>query len=239
MRLDIALVERGFFESRNRAKEAIREGKVKIDGEVCKKASLKISEDASISVEDTNPYVSRAALKLKGFLDNYSIDLSGLKALDIGSSTGGFTQVLLEAGVESIDSVDVGREQMHPMLRDDKRVNLYEEMDIREFYSDKEYDIIVSDISFISLRKVLPHIDRLAKNGTKIVLLFKPQFEVGRDAKRDKRGVVKDLKAIEIAKSEFLSDTKEFGWSLEFEMKSPIKGKEGNEEIIFYFQIKN
>jgi len=236
MRLDIALVERGFFESRNRAKEAIRDGKVKIDGEVCKKASMKISEDASISVEDINPYVSRAALKLKGFLDNYYIDLGGYKALDIGSSTGGFTQVLLESGVKSIDSVDVGREQMHPMLRDDKRVNLYEETDIREFHSDKEYDIIVSDISFISLRKVLPYIDKLAKKDTKIVLLFKPQFEVGKDAKRDKRGVVKDLKAIEIAKREFLSDTRELGWSLEFEMKSPIKGKEGNEETIFYFK---
>ncbi len=237
MRLDNALVDRGLIESRNKAHEAIKSGIVTVNSNIIKKPSFKVTDSDEVALTKDRLFVSRAAMKLEGFLREIDLDIRGRVALDIGSSTGGFTQVLLERGVESVDAVDVGTNQLHPILRDDSRVRVYEQTDIREFDAGYKYDLIVSDISFISLNLVLPHIDRLAKEGADIILLFKPQFEVGRDAKRDKRGVVTDTKAIEEAQSRFLQNVSSLGWEMLHSADSVIAGKEGNVERVYYFKL--
>jgi 23S rRNA (cytidine1920-2'-O)/16S rRNA (cytidine1409-2'-O)-methyltransferase len=236
LRLDKALVERRIFESRNKALEAIKAGEVLVDGEVATKPSQKISLDSQISTKGLKKYVSRSAWKLKLYFNEYPLYLDGRVALDIGSSTGGFTQVLLESGVKSVDCVDVGKEQLHPKIRLEDRVRLFEQRDIRGFDDGRRYDLIVSDVSFISLSKILSDIERLTESEADIILLFKPQFEVGKDAKRDSRGVVQDQNAIQKARESFEKRVKEFGWELLVNTPSLQKGKEGNLEYIYHFK---
>ena len=233
MRLDQYLVKNGFFESRNRAVDAIKSGLILVDGKEVLKPSFKINNQ-KIEVKEHKFYISRAAKKLESYLNEFNIDIKGKRALDIGSSTGGFTQILLENGIKSVDCVDVGKDQLHPILRDDKRVNLYEECDIRDFKS-KPYELIVSDVSFISLTKILPAINRLSKKGTIAILLFKPQFEVGKNAKRDSKGVVVDKKAILKAQDNFLKESQKYHFKMLDFRESKVKGKDGNQEYIYTF----
>ncbi len=237
MRLDRYLVDLGYFESRNRAIEAVRSGKVMINGHTVNKPSHKVSDSDKIKVTQDKYYISRAAKKLEGFLDSHPLNIAGKEALDIGSSTGGFTQILLERGAASVDCVDVGCDQLHGNLRADKKVSVYEQTDIRDFYTDKKYEIIVSDVSFISLLHILPSIDRLAAEGADIVLLFKPQFEVGKDTKRDSKGVVTDQAAINAAMKRLESAANKLGWKLAHKTPSTITGKEGNRETVYHFVI--
>jgi len=234
MRLDNYLVENGFFESRNKAQEAIKSGKVLVDNTTITKPSFKVTSN-NIKVKQNKFYVSRAAKKLEEYLKEFFIDFKDKRVLDVGSSTGGFTQIALENGAKSVDCVDVGSNQLHPTLRENSKVNVYENMDIRDFKGEK-YDIIISDVSFISLLKIVNSINHLAKNNTIITLLFKPQFEVGKDAKRDKRGVVQDKEAIKIAKENFLKETQKLNWTLLDNKVSKISGKEGNIEEFFTFK---
>ena len=234
MRLDKYLVEQGFFESRNRAIEAIRAGQVRVAGRLAK-ASTPVDTDSQVDVIQAKFYISRAAHKLEGYLEAYPLSLSGRRALDVGSSTGGFTQILLEQGVARVDCVDVGRDQLHASLRGDPRVGVYEQTDIRDFRSDALYDVIVSDVSFISLHHILKPIDRLAAAGADIILLFKPQFEVGKEAKRDRRGVVTDEAAIEEAMQRFESAAHDLGWQMIRKTPSTLSGKEGNLEWVYQF----
>lgn len=236
MRLDKYLYEKGYVQSRNKACEMIKEGFVKVDKKIVKKCSYEVDEDSIVEVEKESVYVSRAALKLKNFLQKNSIDLKDKIALDIGASTGGFTQVLLEYGVKKVYALDVGESQLHKSLKNDKRVINLEKTDIRDFYIDKKFDIVTCDVSFISIRKILKDIDRLSKDL--IIVLFKPQFEVGKDVKRDKKGVVLDKEAILKSMREFEKETEKFGWKLISKEKSSVKGKEGNEEYIYLFRKK-
>jgi len=233
MRLDNYLVENGFSDSRTKAQELIKNSLVSVDAKVVKKSSYKLESDSVVEVARHESYVSRAAYKLKYFLEELELDLKDKVCLDIGSSTGGFTQVLLENGVKSVDAVDVGKAQLHKTLLEDERVNSYESCDIREFKSPYMYDLVVSDVSFISLLNILDDVDRLTCKD--IILLFKPQFEVGRAVKRDKHGVVQDAKAIALAKDNFEATCKEKGWNLEKKSPSKITGKEGNLEYCYYF----
>lgn len=233
-RLDNFLVENGLCESRNRAQSIIKDGLVSVNGEQIIKSSLKLKGSDKVVVKEHKEYVSRAAFKLSTFLDELNINLKDKTALDIGSSTGGFTQVLLEEGVAEVTAVDVGREQLHASLKNDKRVHSCEECDIREFKSDKLFDIVVSDVAFISLLHILDDVDRLSSD--KIILLFKPQFEVGREAKRDKNGVVTDEKAILQAMIKFEDACKLKGWKLFKKSPSKLTGKEGNLEYCYFFE---
>jgi len=233
-RLDNYLVENGLCESRNKAQSIIKEGLVSVNGEQVIKASHKLKESDKVEVKEHKEYVSRAAFKLSAFLDELSLDVKGMNALDIGSSTGGFTQVLLERGAKEVTAVDVGRDQLHASLKNDERVHSYEECDIREFKSDKMFDIVVSDVAFISLLYILNDVDRLAKD--KIILLFKPQFEVGREAKRDRNGVVTDDKAILQAMIKFEDACKIKGWGLVKKSPSKLTGKEGNLEYCYFYE---
>lgn len=180
-----------------------------------------------------NIYVSRSAWKLKNYLTTYNIPVKNKKCIDIGSSTGGFTEVLLEHYPKSVTCVDTGREQLHNILRENPLVKVYEEYDIRNFSEDSDFDIVVSDVSFISLTKIIEKIDKLAKKT--IILLFKPQFEVGLGVKRDRKGVVKDTHAIEESMINFEKETEKLGWKILNKEQSSVLGKEGNVEFIYQF----
>lgn len=234
MRLDKYLVEEGYFESRNRANDAIKAGKVKVDGKVAK-ASAKIDENTLVDVEDEKFYVSRAARKLENFLAEHPVGMQGKRALDIGSSTGGFAQIVLENGVDRLTCVDVGKEQLHVSLRANEKVSLCEETDIREFQSKDTFELITCDVSFISILQIMEDIDRLAQKGTDILILYKPQFEVGKDVKRDSKGVVQDLDAIARRKEGFEAEAKKLGWESQYQALSQVQGKEGNQEYLYHF----
>lgn len=233
MRLDSYLVENGLVESRNKAQQLIKEHAVSVDGKIVDKVSYDVAEGMAVDIADTELYVSRAAIKLKGFLPYTEWSLDGLRALDIGSSTGGFTQVLLENSVASVTCVDVGSDQLHPSLRSDPRVVVHENTDIRVFSAETPYNLVTCDVAFIPLELILESIDRLASKY--IVLLFKPQFQVGREVKRDKNGVVKDDKAIGKAMIRLEDACALIGWKLIAKEIAHIAGKEGNQETCYGF----
>lgn len=234
MRLDNYLVDAKLAMSRTKAQELIKNELVKVNDIVVKKSAFKLDKDDNVEIEKYDKYVSRSAHKLKGFLQELDFDAKGLVCLDIGSSTGGFTQVLLEYDAKEVTAVDVGSHQLHNILKDDAKVYSYENTDIREFKSEKVFDLVVSDVAFISLLKILDAVDFLAND--KIILLFKPQFEVGRDAKRDKHGVVLDAKAIDNAMQKFerVCDAKR--WKLIKKSPSTLTGKEGNLEYCYCYE---
>ncbi len=234
MRLDKYLVDEGYFESRNRANDAIKAGKVKVGGKLAK-ASAKIDENSSIDVEDEKFYVSRAARKLESFLLEHTVDMKEKRALDIGSSTGGFAQIVLENGVSTLSCVDVGKKQLHISLHKEERLSLFEKTDIRNFEADEAFELITCDVSFISVLQIISDINRLAQDGTDIVILYKPQFEVGKDVKRDSRGVVQDIDAIARRKEEFEAETLKLGWNQSYQAESKVTGKEGNKEYLYHF----
>jgi len=234
LRLDKYLVEFGYFESRNRSLDAIKNSKIKVNGKIAK-ASLKVDENSKIEIEKEKFYVSRAGKKLERFLDEYALNLQNKVALDIGSSTGGFAQILLEKGIKSIDCVDVGSNQLHHSLRDNKKLQLFENCDIRDFRSDKEFDIISCDVSFISILQIIEYIDKLANKTTDIILLYKPQFEVGKNASRDSRGVVVDINLIDKTKKSFEKVIIKLGWIIQYQSVSKLAGKEGNLEYLYHF----
>jgi len=234
MRLDSYVFEKGHALSRNKAAELIKEGSVWVNGKVERKTSVEIGENDSVEVEKISQYVSRAGLKLRGFINELGLQVKGIDVLDIGSSTGGFVQVWLEEDVKSVTAVDVGNEQLHPTLKVDPRIILHENSDIRLFKPERTYDMVSCDVSFIGVGALLEHIHRLAKSD--IIILFKPQFEVGKDVKRTTKGVVKDGSAIMRAHYQFEAQTTTLGWQQIDKRESLIKGKEGNVETFYYFK---
>jgi len=234
MRLDRYLVTNEYTFSRNKAQELIKKGAVLVNGDVVTKPSYEITNGDNIRITSNDQYVSRAAYKLKIFLEREKIDFKNKTVLDIGASSGGFTQVALEYGAKKVVAVDVGKGQLHETLRDCERIENHENTDIRKFSYPTKFDVIVSDVSFISLLYILDKIDELAKD--EIILLFKPQFEVGKNVKRDKKGVVMDKEAILRARREFEKQTAKLNWKLVTSQESAIKGKEGNVEYVYRFK---
>lgn len=233
MRLDLYLTQNFNIQSRNKANELIKASKVKVNGKIISKASFIVEDDMNIELLEEDFYVSRAAYKLKYFLDEIKIDLKDKVALDVGSSTGGFTQILLENSVEKVVCVDVGSNQLHERIKNDKRIEFFENCDIRNFKSKICFDILTCDVSFISILNIIDSINSL--NFKKIIILFKPQFEVGINVKRDKKGVVKDKLAIQKARENFIAKTLELKWKLEINSLSKLQGKDGNNEELFCF----
>jgi len=234
MRLDTYLADNALANSRNKAQELIKEGKVLVEGKIVFKPSFKLTEEMQVEVSSDIQYVSRAAHKLSLFLSEHPIEISEKVCLDIGASTGGFTQILLENKASHIDAVDVGTMQLHEGLRSEKRVSSFENCDIRSFETDTIYDIVTCDVSFVSILHLLETIDRLA-NDT-IIILYKPQFEVGKNVKRNRAGVVQSEYAIDAAKFDFLRRCEEFEWKLIYTEESKLKGKEGNAEYFYHFR---
>ncbi|MEK1855266.1 MAG: TlyA family RNA methyltransferase [Phyllobacterium sp.] len=237
MRLDQLLVERGLFASRSRARDAIVRGTVQVDGVVVTKPGATISENTVITVDDpASAYVSRAALKLIAGLDHFAIDVKGSTALDIGASTGGFTQVLLDRGADHVVAVDVGYGQLHDSLRADLRVSNLETLNARELTRDhlagRRVDLVVSDVSFISLKLALPPALDLAEPGSHCVLLVKPQFEAGREA-IGKGGILRDPKDGERVANDLRNWLDGLpGWEALGLCPSPIEGGDGNREFL-------
>ncbi len=234
MRLDLYLVEKAFFDSRTKAGEAIKAKLVKVDGEYIVKPSFKVTDDSLVEVIEQSFYVSRSARKLKDFLPYLDLDVSGINCMDIGASTGGFTEVLLEEGAARVVAVDVGSKQLHEKIASNPKVVSVENQDIRTFESDERFELVVSDVSFIALENILDAVDKFATKW--IILLFKPQFQVGKNVKRDKKGVVSDGKAIVNAQSAFELACKLRSWELVLKKEASVKGKEGNSEECYCFR---
>jgi len=232
VRLDLFLFKEGLAESRSRAKELIERGLVRVEGRVVNKPSYSVV-DEKVEVLESLKYVSRAGEKLEAALDRFGIDVQGKLCLDVGSSTGGFTQCLLERGAGFVYALDVGKNQLHPSLREDERVKLFEETDIRDFKVDILFGFVAVDVSFISLKLVLPKVYRLLKDGGELIALFKPQFEVGKG--NTKKGIVKDRKLVERVKGELIGFANSLGFCFMGSLESPIKGKKGNLEHLLYF----
>lgn len=235
MRLDMYVFEQGFAGSRNKASELIKAGCVFVNGVVERKNAIEISDNDTVVVEKISQYVSRSGMKLKGFFGEIkALHVKGLDCLDIGSSTGGFVQVLKEEGAQRVTAVDVGSEQLHVSLRNDDSIIVCENTDIRAFHPGRTYDMVTCDVSFIGISQILSAIDSLSHKG--IIILFKPQFEVGKEVKRSTKGVVKDTSAILRAQQRFESECVTLGWNLVAKKDSIIKGKEGNAETFYYFE---
>ena len=233
IRLDTFLFENDFTQSRNKAKELILNSEVLVNGKIISKPSYLV-DTQEVKIISSHQYVSRAGDKLKKFLLTQPIMIEGKRCLDVGSSTGGFIEVLLEYGAKEVVGVDVGTEQLHDRIRKDSRVLSVEGCDIREYVCNVPFDIVTCDVSFVGSEHILPSIDRLSYGD--IIMLFKPQFEVGREVKRDRKGVVKDEQAIINAQNRFEEHFLVFNWELQTKEISKIKGKEGNVEIFYHFR---
>jgi len=221
------------FESRAKAQAAIEAGLVTANDVVVRKASEEIAADARLSASAAHPYVSRGGLKLAAALDHFEFDVSGRVCLDVGASTGGFTEVLLHCGAKRVYAVDVGRGQLHQSLRARPEVISLEETDIRAVsptHFDLTPDLAVIDVSFISLKLVLPAVLPLLKKPAQLVTLIKPQFEAGRSAL--KKGVVRDEAVRQAVCDEIAGFVASLGWRVRAIIPSPIQGGEGNVEFL-------
>ncbi len=238
MRLDSYLSEKGIYQSRTRAAGAIRAGCVSIGGKTVVKPSFDIDgiDPGSVTcLPDPLDYVGRGALKLEFALERFGINVEGLECIDVGASTGGFTEVLLRHGAKSVTAVDVGHGQLHDSLKKDSRVVNAEGTDIRLFSPGKEFDFLSADISFISLSLVCGKIAELLKPGAVCIVLFKPQFEVGKKA-IGKGGIVRSQKDSIAAMEKIISDFTVCGLDLIGKDTSPVKGGDGNTEYLLCFK---
>ena len=240
VRLDKLLVERGLADTRQRAQALIRSGVVLVNDVPRDKPGSQIDGTAAVRLKSNPlPYVSRGGLKLEAALDAFAVDPSGLIAADLGASTGGFTDCLLQRGAQRVYAIDVGYGQLAWSLRQDPRVVVMERTNARHLESLPEpVSLIVGDLSFISLTKILPAIQRLSANQTEAVLLIKPQFEVGKDAIA-RGGVVKDAGARQAAIEAIATAAKESGARVNGVIDSPIRGaKKGNLEALIHLTLE-
>ena len=235
VRLDQAMAERQLVASRSQAESYIKLGQVTVNGQVVTKPSTTVSTNDKVVVLAEKQYVSRAALKLASVAEALEIDFHGKIVLDIGSSTGGFTQYALLHGAQSVIAVDVGSKQLHPSLRDDPRINLMEQTDFRSLTSLPAVpDIILADVSFISLRQILPTALKLSDPQTQFVMMVKPQFEAGDSLKH--KGVIKNDKM----RRQILKDFEQWvqgHFMIQDKADSSVSGSKGNRER-FYLLTK-
>ncbi len=236
-RIDQLLVSRGLFDTRARARAAIEAGRVRVDGRLVAKPSEQITEDAEIQAEPAHRWVGRGALKLDHALTLWSVAVEGRTVLDVGASTGGFTEVCLDRGAARVFSVDVGSGQLHPKVAADPRVENLERTDARDLTAERiplPPSLIVCDASFISLSKVLPAALALAAPGADLITLVKPQFEGDGPKSVGKKGVVKDPAAHAAAVQRVRDWLEDLGWAVQAVTDSPITGGDGNIEFLLW-----
>lgn len=239
-RLDVLLFEKGLAESRQKAQTLVMSGLVFVDGKRETKSGVQIRAEATIEVKDKGPgFVSRGGLKLEKALDTFGVDPRGLVALDAGASTGGFTDCLLKRGVSKVYAIDVGYGQLDWKLRQDPRVVCMERTNLRYVTRqdiEDPIDLATLDLSFISLRLVLPAVRMLLKETGQVCCLIKPQFEAGRE-KVGKKGVVRDMEVHIEVLEHFLQDAENCGFSVRAMSFSPIQGPEGNIEFLGHLTV--
>ena len=243
-RLDAELVRRGIARSRAQAVTAIEEGRVSVDGRPAAKASTRVGPDAVLTIDGDDRYVSRSALKLAAGLDAFPIRVAGRLVLDVGASTGGFTQVLLERGAREVIALDVGHGQLAAVLRDDPRVRVVEGVNARHLdraglataaRTTESPDLVVADVSFISLTTILPALVSTIGAGAELLLLVKPQFEVGRQRVRE--GVVRDRGLRQDAVSAVAWAAHDAGLRVAGVISSPVLGSNGNQEYLLWLSV--
>lgn len=239
-RLDVFLVENCGVETRSKAQQLIKNGDVLVCDKVVTKSAFDVNENDKIEILNTDNYVSRGAYKLLGAISEFKLDFLNKIVLDVGSSTGGFTQVSLKNGAKKVYAVDVGRGELHKSLRQDNHVVVLEEQDIRTLEKDKVSDvnIVVGDVSFISLQKVVPKIVDLFGVGQEMMFLFKPQFECGKTLAKKYKGVIKDKQAHKNLLREFELFLKDLGLRVSDICVSPIRGGDGNIEYLVHINGK-
>ncbi|MDD8020648.1 MAG: TlyA family RNA methyltransferase [Acidobacteriota bacterium] len=236
IRLDLLLIQRGFVPSRQKAQGLIISGQVKVDGQIVLKSGALISPDSTLTIRPSFPYVSRAGAKLARALQTFPVKVSGVVALDIGSSTGGFTDCLLQAGARKVYAVDVNIKQLDWKLTRDPRVVTIEKnaryLDPSDLPENPE--LVVMDVSFISILKILPAVRNIIKEGDLIVLI-KPQFEASRN-QVGKKGIIKDRETHRQILEQVLEGAAAFGFKLKGLTPSPILGQKGNQEFLAWLK---
>jgi 23S rRNA (cytidine1920-2'-O)/16S rRNA (cytidine1409-2'-O)-methyltransferase len=235
IRLDHALVRQGLVTSRSQAESFIKLGDVTVDGRVVTKPGYFVRPDAVLKVAAAEQYVSRAGLKLASVATLLGLDFKDKIVLDVGSSTGGFTDYALRHGAKKVYAVDVGTDQLHPSLRGDDRIELHEKTDIRDFRMPGDIpNIVVMDVSFISLREILPHVATLSSKDTQIVAMVKPQFEAGRH--QTNKGVIKNDAVRRQILKEFEAWAKQY-FVIQDKRDSDVAGAKGNQERFYLLKI--
>ena len=235
-RIDVLLAERGLTESRSRAQRLIRAGEVRVEGQVVDKPGTRVAVDAALTLESKPPFVSRGGEKLEGALERFGLDVEGAVVADVGASTGGFTDCLLQRGASRVYAIDVGYGQLHWKMRNDPRVVVMERTNARYLESLPEpVDVITADVSFISLRLILPAALGWLKRDGQVVALIKPQFEAGPEHV-EKGGVVRDPGVHRRVLTEVLEAAADLGLGLCGLMPSPLRGPAGNVEFLAWWK---
>ncbi|HSX27655.1 MAG TPA: TlyA family RNA methyltransferase [Patescibacteria group bacterium] len=233
IRLDQELVKRGLVSTRSQAESFIKLGRIKVDGQVVTKPGL-LTDDMSKLVLTGEQYVSRAGLKLASVAKALKLDFKNKTVLDVGSSTGGFTDYALQHGASKVIAVDVGTQQLHQSLRADKRIELHEKTDIRDFHTTEKVDIVVIDVSFISLRAILSNVAKLSSHETQVVAMAKPQFEAGLTSKH--KGVIKNDKMRRNTLKELENWIQKL-FIIVDKADSKIQGSKGNTERFYLLKL--
>ncbi len=235
-RLDQQLASQGLVTSRSQAESYVKLGLVTINGHKAAKPGQMVLPTDVLKVQAAHQYVSRAALKLASVAERLRIDFKGKTMLDVGSSTGGFTQFALEQGAHMVLAVEVGTNQLHPSLRQDPRIELHEKTDIRDFQTEQKIDLVVADVSFISLRELLPSIKKLCHKQTDLILMVKPQFEAAADNLKHK-GVIKNDKIRREILKNFETWAVQHGFYIVDKADSDVAGGKGNLERFYHLKI--
>lgn len=234
-RLDAYLASKKLVPTRSQAEGAIKLGNVTVNGRVILKPGTFVSEKDDIKLSEDERYVSRAGLKLASVAQLLGVNFEGMSVLDVGSSTGGFTDYALQHGARRVWAVDVGTDQLHPSLRQDTRIELHEKTDIRDFLLDEKPEIVVMDVSFISLREILPHIAKnLSGKNTQIVAMLKPQFEAGRH--QVNKGVIKNDSVRRQILKEFEDWSRQY-FVIQDKRDSEVAGAKGNRERFYLLKV--
>lgn len=238
-RIDVLLVESGLAQSRHKAQALLMAGKVLVDGVTVDKAGKEVDRERAITLKEEMPYVGRGGVKLAGALDSFALDVTGFTAMDVGASTGGFTDCLLKRGARFIYAVDVGKGILDISLRNDTRVRVLEERNIRNLDPSEipePIDLAVIDVSFISLEKVLPRVKDFLREGGGVLALIKPQFEVGK-GRVGKGGVVRDPEKHREVVEKIKAFSASMGFGVIATAESPITGAKGNREFWIYLGV--
>ena len=236
-RLDKELVRRGYVSTRSQAEDRVRRGLVQVNGSVVLKPGTSVDATSSIKMQQTEQFVSRAGEKLASVVPRFNLRFTNKVVLDIGSSTGGFTDVALRGGAQKVIAVDVGTNQLHPTLRTNTRLELHEKTDIRNFHTSEKIDIVVADVSFISLRDILPYVRNLIGPETDLIVMVKPQFEASNDNLKHKGVIKNDHIRRDILRNFELWAQKQF--TIIEKADSGLAGAKGNLERFYVLRPRN